>query len=327
MKLLILDIPDDPQLLPEWLERQITGLDLQQLVSELNSMSESQEEKPSLTQACGGRLDDVLQDGLHLLTEQELWTLLRHPDLLLELQDRVNFEGGEHWLEIPISDADRAEIDRIRATIRKITHASNVEFAIDEKRTSKQSESDSSKFAHAASSHSNPWGNTSANPRRSFIRIALVACGLLMAIAVGTMMLPQPAGWSDPGRLTTSRSPAQVFDALAQATESYRKASRHSQQQLQDELERFIRDCQKVQQLNLPELAALPHPDRENANSPIQTYADWLKVKCKAWEDNAQATLTAMRNGNSDFETASSAYTEIITKLKKALEKQAAALS
>lgn len=71
----------------------------------------------------------------------------------------------------------------------------------------------------------------------------------------------------------------------------------------------------------------LPHPDREDASSPIQSYDDWLKVKCKAWEGKAQATLTAMQDGNSDFESAGIAYTEILTKLKSALEKQATSLA
>ena len=70
-----------------------------------------------------------------------------------------------------------------------------------------------------------------------------------------------------------------------------------------------------------------PHPDRENENSPIQNYDGWLKVKCKAWEGKAQATLTAMQDGNSDFDKANIAYTEILTKLKSALEKQATSLA
>ena len=80
MRLLAMDIPDDPAELPGWLERHLVGLDLAALVAELEAVHGLPTGPvPTVRDVLGDRLDAVLAGGLARLPHEVLGRLLRQP--------------------------------------------------------------------------------------------------------------------------------------------------------------------------------------------------------------------------------------------------------
>src|SRR5438105_2162472 len=110
MKLVAMNIPDDPARLPGWLEQHLVGLDLAALVLELLAVQRSAGQAPvAVTELLGDRLTQVLQKGLTSLPPDILKRLLRQPQSLLELQALILTQGGAYWAQLPAS----AEIDHL----------------------------------------------------------------------------------------------------------------------------------------------------------------------------------------------------------------------
>src|SRR5262249_32315149 len=95
-----------PDRVAEWLEGHLLGLDLQQLVAELQVMKDAgaTPETGALTEVLGDKMPDVLQSGLRPLAKNQLSRLLAEPSLLLELQTLVLEQGGAYWQSRPPSD-------------------------------------------------------------------------------------------------------------------------------------------------------------------------------------------------------------------------------
>jgi len=104
MRLLALDIPDDPELLAGWLEGHLMGTDLQELVAELSVLKRPAEGAAAiLPQVLADKADDLLLLGLRSLSRAQLRQLLQQPRLLLELQELVFERGGEYWISVPMN--------------------------------------------------------------------------------------------------------------------------------------------------------------------------------------------------------------------------------
>jgi hypothetical protein len=106
MTLFIMDIPDDPARLPDWLEQHLVGLDLGALVAELSvvrgtSTGPGAAQRVSPGQLLGRYRDAVLARGLSAAPLSLVQDLLRHPEALLELQQLVLAEGGVYWDRLP----------------------------------------------------------------------------------------------------------------------------------------------------------------------------------------------------------------------------------
>ncbi|MBI1916752.1 MAG: hypothetical protein HYS12_18760 [Planctomycetes bacterium] len=115
MKLLALDIPDNPAELPSWLERELVGFRLGELVAELSAVSGGTGQRPSLREVLGGRLQATLDRGLGELPAETLKHLLLWPHLLLDLQERVFNEGGSYWERLgPASGPPAEAVERGR---------------------------------------------------------------------------------------------------------------------------------------------------------------------------------------------------------------------
>lgn len=121
MKLHTFDIPDDPALLPRWLEQHLMGLDLARLVTELGVLGGARDEpSASLAEVLGEQRHGVLHTGLGALAQTQLRRLIRQPQLLLELQRLVLDEGGDYWTTVPASTRQTATS---RATWSKVEKA------------------------------------------------------------------------------------------------------------------------------------------------------------------------------------------------------------
>lgn len=330
MKLVILETPDDPSLIPAWLDRLLVGLELAELVSQLEAIHGEPVDNPSLDAVLGERKNDVLNSGLGVLNADQISSLLTHPQLLLDLQEAVLIDGSGFWTSLQSEDDElTTAVDRSWQRLQATFEQPEAEAESEFEPKSFDGADDLTTKTEDDQARLDPWGKPIRRDARSTLRILTAACAMVLVAGAGLYYLqPSPStGWNSPEALVHRENPAATFEALAAASTDYLEASRSTPAELEREITRFIGDCEKVQLLKLPELADIDHPDRELPGSKIGTYDDWLKVKCASWAGQARATLTAMRDGNSDFESASSAYTEILTKLKSALEKQAAALA
>ena len=98
MTLLMLEIPDSHDELPVWLERQILGSRLGELIEQLLVIhAEAGGAGGSIEETLGSRLPEVLSRGLAVLPPAALSQLLTRPLLLLELQELVMSRGGSYW--------------------------------------------------------------------------------------------------------------------------------------------------------------------------------------------------------------------------------------
>jgi hypothetical protein len=119
MRLIALEIPDDPVELAGWLERHLVGPDLAALVAELEAVHG----RPggagvSVRGLLGRDVGAVLDAGLSSLPAPTLAQFLRRPRLLLDLQELVLTSGGEHWdrlaREVPAELAAMVERGRLK---------------------------------------------------------------------------------------------------------------------------------------------------------------------------------------------------------------------
>jgi hypothetical protein len=111
MSLRVLDIPDDPA---PWLDRELVGLDLAEIVAALEVVhaKKAASPPPTLDDLVADRLPAVLDHGLAALPAPALQKLLRHPRLLLELQERVLVEGSDYWQDLVDDNEELASLTR-----------------------------------------------------------------------------------------------------------------------------------------------------------------------------------------------------------------------
>jgi hypothetical protein len=121
MRLIALEIPDDAADLPGWLEGHLVGLDLSALVAELEAVHGSgrglTEPPVSIETVLGSQREAVLADGLATLPHDRLRQLLRHPRLLLDLQDLVLSSGGPYWDRLAETSLEQAPGSEHRAAV------------------------------------------------------------------------------------------------------------------------------------------------------------------------------------------------------------------
>jgi hypothetical protein len=122
MKLYAFDIPNEPAMLPAWLESQLMAPHLVQLVTELNVLRGAPaESRWSLGEVLGAQRAKVLQGGLGTLPHVRLRELVRQPDLLLELQRLILDEGGDYWMTLPAQEEiERTTWKQVRAAMQDL---------------------------------------------------------------------------------------------------------------------------------------------------------------------------------------------------------------
>ena len=94
MNLLTLELLDAHTNITSWLERQLIGEDLPAVVSEMLGWSVCSRDRSTLDAEFGDRLQLILKSGL---TASDAQVLLKHPHLLLDLQEQICFHGGDYW--------------------------------------------------------------------------------------------------------------------------------------------------------------------------------------------------------------------------------------
>ncbi len=252
MRLIALEIPDEPAELAPWLERSLVGPDLASLVAELEAVhGEPVGAQPSVKGLIGRDLDAVLSDGLSSLPRSTLKQLLRNPRLLLELQELALISGSRYWDALVRQEAvepDR-QLVRGRKNLRKRIAA--VARPIP-KRTQWTRQ---------------PW----------FVSLATAATILLAVFAYQSTRPPLAWGWSKPGALPENLASGPYLARLAEEAGEWFNRRPDDRPALARRINEFRQGCST---LILADHKPLSPEDRQ-----------WLVGKCKEWAAKLDAHL------------------------------------
>jgi hypothetical protein len=290
MSFLVLDIPEQNAELAPWLERQLVGLHLADLVAELEAFQVALPRGGDLQKIFGGDLDNLLEDGLAAASEQQIRDLLGHPRLLIELQELVLLEGGPRWDEVPLAE----EHERLTAECWERVSAAH---------------------SPAVTPRSSLAGGTATAPRRFPWAAALSAAALLLIAFFGWREWSPPQstgwGWNKPGALADSGSAHDYLLQLADGAGDWFNQRPETPEALATRLEQFQNGCQ-----HLIEAPHRPLSPEDKA---------WLIERCRAWssklDEHIAKSKAAPPGGDVDAVRAEADAT--INKLIDALRKRA----
>lgn len=262
MKLISFELPDDPAERAAWLERQLVGLELGTLVSELEAVHGRDDRTLTLEAACGDALPGVLERGLLVLSRDAIQKLLTHPRLLFDLQEKICINGGDYWQRVPIADEHRRAVDDSWKAIRAAIES---EVA--------------PKPANRAASLA-----SRSNPRRLWVAAATVAVVLLAA--VGLWLRPASAppgwGWDRPGALSADLSSSDYLNHLADGANEWFLKRPETKEDLAKRLREFRHGCDTLIEAPHTQLSA---DDRK-----------WLVERCKVWAGKIDENIAALES-------------------------------
>ena len=290
MMLVAFDIPDDSTQLAGWLERQLVGLHLGDLVATLRAVHGDGDGR-SLEEVCEGKLLDAVQHGLSRLDFTQLQGLLVHPARLLELQERVFLEGGEHWRTVPRTEEHLRAV-AVGWALLPVQSSLGVATLL----TTKESEERTGRSARPTS------------------RLRRLAAGVaaMVAVAACVMMLWTPRheslawGWNRPGTFVADVTAEEYLDRLADRADEWSGRPHDTLDQLRRDLTDFRRACLTL--LDAPH-DRLPPPQR-----------DELVKRCRKWLGKFDAQLTALDAGgnvNDIRQDADKTVGSLVTALRK----------
>lgn len=130
MTFVLAHLPDDPVALPGWLEEQLVGDQLGELVAELSGTDLVAPAGAKVDDSLGADLPAVLEHGLKSLPPSTIRALIKQPGLLLELQELVFLQGGHYWRDLPrpasLIQHSEAVWSRLRIDKEQPHHAVNL---------------------------------------------------------------------------------------------------------------------------------------------------------------------------------------------------------
>lgn len=266
MKLHVLDIPDDAAQLAPWLERQLVGLELGELVAELEAVHGTLAPKQkSLDEITGAQLSAALQNGLSACSPNVLRQLLTNPRALLELQERIFIDGGSYWSRVPAT-----------ADVLDIVHGSwrRLEPTLEVAPTT---------AAHAPI----PYRARSWFAHPAFVSLATAAMLLVGVFVVDQFRTAAPSGWGweRPGALAANVPPDEYLNRLANSADEWFKKRPESAPELAKRILEFRRGCTT---LIFAEHQPLAAADRE-----------WLVERCRVWAGKLDDHLAQLEGGGS----------------------------
>jgi hypothetical protein len=257
MRMIALEIPDESSKLPAWLEQRLVGLDLAELVAELEAVhgDDASYGPRSLKSLLGEHRDEFLKEGLKVLPREAIRTLLKRPRLLLDLQELALVEGGEHWQRLlEMSDELHAPVEESRRRIAA-------------KLPSRKQPAPTAS-SHAASMSRRLWlaGGMAAAAASAVVGLALwqERRNEELAAASGAW------GWNRPGALPQDGTPSAYLRTLADLAEEWFNKRPDDRPALLKRIGEFRQGCKVL-------LAA---------NHPLLSPADrkWLLDKCRDWD-------------------------------------------
>lgn len=270
-----MNIPEQADALAGWLERQLVGLDLAELVAELEAIHPAAAPLP-LDDVLGGQRDEVLRRGLGALPAAALRQLLRQPRLLLQLQELVLEYGGPYWGEVDAGG--ELELAMHRGEQRLMT-------AVREQRPA----------APPAPVVRPAEAVTAWYRRPSVVSLATAAAVLL---AVGGYWFWQgrtsqttgpgpvaekPWGWNKPDALPKDKPAPEYLNALAEAGREWFKQQPDDAPGVAKRIGEFRQGCSR--------LILAPHQPLGDEDRK------WLVERCRVWAKKLDYQLVALEQG------------------------------
>jgi hypothetical protein len=289
MKFSALDIPDSNADLAGWLEQHLVGVELADVIAGLEVFRHETGDAPALDTVLNGRQPAVLDQGLAALTEPQLISLLRHPRLLLPLQERVLTYGGRYWQDQPISPEQRRLIEAGWAAVSD--------------RTSPASTRPPVAAGGGIPTRRTPWAKV----------LSIAALVLVAVFGWRQFQSPTPTppgwGWDKPGALASNLPARDYLNSLADAANDWFKKRPDDAAALRSRIEQFRAGCDT--------LIAAPHTPLAAADR------DWLRERCAVWRGKLDGHLAALQAGQS-VEEVRDAADATISKLMTAIRDRAA---
>jgi hypothetical protein len=233
----------------------------------------------------GEHLPDVFQRGLSALPPATLRTFLRHPALLLDLQDIVLTEGGPYWDRL-LSDA------QVGRAAERTGRRLRVALGLD---------------APPA-----PGKQVRLRfYRRPWLVGLATAAAVLAAVYFGRSYLEGLGrwGWQRPGLGARAATPSAYLTALADAAAEYRERPRDDRDSFMRTLGEMRDGCTRLLAADHP---VLPPKDR-----------DWLATRCRDWGAKLDGYLADLQTGK-DWQAVRAEADGTVDTLIKALRDRAA---
>lgn len=258
---IVFTMPDKPKDQPAWLERQLAGPDLFQLIEELRAVHGIEDSPIALDDVLGVQKKSVVDRGLGGLSGSQIQKLLRYPDLLAELQELVLVAGSPYWEKL----LGKTESTPMPASFRQALYA---------KLPPPLNTVAPAKTVGASSGRA---------PVRWLAGIAAVAA-LMIGVWLGFGQ-PKPQaewGWNRPDLFSQADTRGDYLRAVASGAEDWQKLPNLTREEYLLNLSRMRDGCSRL--INAPH-EPLPPADRE-----------WLVAKCKVWRDKFDEQSNEVRN-------------------------------
>ncbi len=297
MRLIALEIPDEPSELPGWIEGQLLGLDLAALVAELEAVHGDPGTKaPPPDGLLGTDRTAVLERGLSALPHERLRQFLRQPRRLLELQELVFVEGGPYWRRPLVSTPESARLNAEgwRRLDGFLTTGVTAAAQIEARRTAERRR---------------PW--------RWAAIVATAASLLAVVLVYRSSHEPAPPlatagrwGWLRPGAFPQGVSPAEYLNQLATEADEWFNKRPDESTALARRIDEFRQGCTALIQ---SEHRPLAPQDRQ-----------WLVRTCRQWLSDLDKSLAEAEAGRDPLQVRDK-VDETVRQIAKALRDRAAA--
>lgn len=289
MTVLILNMPDDEQQIPAWIEDQVVGTDLRAIVSELSTIHHDGEAS-SLDEVLGENRSAVLARGLSQLPKAQWQSLLVQPQLLLELQEEVVTGGGDFWFQRASSNTTvESQLERTWSCLTA------------DLQPAARSESPSSLV---------PLATTQRKRAGAIVAAAsILAAACLVVWFSAQPAAPSPAwGWQAAEVLSQDATSTDYLKDLATAANDWFKRRPGAADELAIRIGQFRSGCSLMM---LAEHRPLAEEDRQ-----------WLVERCRAWAAKLDDSLTRLEAGG-EVNDVRAEVDRTVTRLVKALRTRA----
>ncbi len=313
MSLEILSIPTDRLRLVPWLEQNLTGFQLGQLVAELSVVHVATVEL-TLQEICGSELHDVMESGLSVLSDAQISRLLTNPTSLLDLQEHAFVCGSPYWGQLA-SDGPAGRM----ATALKPGVLNGI-FQLQSKTLAGGFAITTPEISFAIPA-SIPAPPIDANlPRTKDVHsmwrpkfyggiLAFACTAALLFMVFRNPNGGQSSGWGfdRAEALSVHMSAPDFFEHLSGAGNEWFKKRPASAVELEQRLAEFSHGCRTLIDAPLTQLD--------------ETSRSWLRNKCINWKTSIDQNLSSLKTSPEKFEEILKESDAIVTRLVNALRK------